>query len=229
MLQDLQELDFELKELQQQLDRIPNQISGFELDLDENQNVVDQARQQLEDQRQAQRRTENEVALLREQLSKYKTQLMEVKTNKAYQAVLREIETIEHRIGEKEDQILELMLEVEDCLGESGAREKEFQEKDAEVQKKKTEAQSFLSKAETQIVELNGRRKSLVSSIPVSLVARYRRISTGRGGHVLAQIVDGSCQACNVVLRPQLIAEVKTATRIATCEACNRILYYGED
>ena len=229
MLKDLQALDFELKELQQHLDQIPNQISDFELDLDENQNVVNQARQVLEDQQQAQRRTENEVASFREQLSKYKTQLMEVKTNKEYQAVLREIETIEQRIGKKEDQILELMLVAEDRLGEAAALEKECRQKDAEILKKKTEVQSFLSRAENQIVEVDSRRKSLVGAIPSSLVARYQRISKARVGHVLAQIVDGSCQGCNVVLRPQLIAEVKTVTRIATCEACNRILYYDED
>lgn len=229
MLKDLQALDFELKELQQHLERIPNQISGFELNLDENQNVVDQARKMLEDQRQAQRHTENEVAALLEQLSKYKTQLMEVKTNKEYQAVLREIETIEQQIGKKEDQILELMLVAEGRLGEANALEKECRQKNAEILRKKTEVQSFLSKTEIQIVEVDGKRKSLVGVIPASLVARYQRISTARGGHVLAQIVDGFCQGCNVVLRPQLIAEVKTVTRIATCEACNRILYHDED
>ncbi len=229
LLQDLQALDFQLKELQEHLGRIPDQISGFDMDLDENQSALEQANQSVEDQRQAQRRTEGEVGSLQEQLSKYRTQLMEVKTNKEYQAVLREIETIEQRISEREDRILELMLAMEEHLVGARALENQVNEKDAAIRQKKTEVESFSSRAENQSVELDGKRENLIGSMPSSLLARYRRISTARGGHVLAQIIDGSCQACNVVLRPQIIAEVKIAARIATCDACNRILYYSAD
>ena len=228
-LKNLQELDCQINELQETLDQIPDQISVFEMNIHDNRSVLIKSKKMFEDQQRTLRRAEEKAASLREQISKYKTQLMEVKTNKEYQAVLREIETVEQQIGDKEDQILELMMVTEDGFGKVQALEKEFQKKNTEIEKKKTEVESSADKVESEMVELDGKRESLISSMPASLLARYKRISTARGGHVLAQIEDGCCQACNVVLRPQLIAEVKTAVRIATCEACNRILYYRMD
>lgn len=228
-LKNLQELDCQINELQETLDRIPDQISVFEMNINDNRSVLVKSKKMFEDQQRTLRRAEEKAASLREQISKYKTQLMEVKTNKEYQAVLREIETVEQQIGEKEDQILELMMVTEDGFGKVQVLEKEFRKKNTEIEKKKTEVESSADKVESEMVELDGKRERLISSMPAFLLARYQRIATARGGHVLAQIIDGCCQACNVVLRPQLIAEVKTAVRIATCEACNRILYYRMD
>ena len=61
-----------------------------------------------------QRRTlEGEVELLNSKLSRLKEQLMAVKTNKEYTAMLHEIQAVEDKIRSEEDKILEIMEETE--------------------------------------------------------------------------------------------------------------------
>ena len=229
LLKELQELDLQLRDLRNRLDQVPHQVSELGQALDENRNVLDRAQAIVDEQQREQRQTESEVGSLREQLSKYKTQLMEVKTNKEYQAVLHEIEAVQQQIEAKEDQILELMMAAEDRLAEARILEKEFHSRDKELRQSMTEAEAFSAQAVTEIDRLDQERERLVSGVPSVRLRQYERISSARGGRAISPIVDGSCQVCSVVLRKQLIAEVKTSARIATCEACNRILYYDVD
>ena len=229
LLKELQELDLQLKDLRDRLDQVPQQVSELDQDLNENRRILERAQAIVEEQQREQRQTENEVVSLREKLSKYKTQLMEVKTNKEYQAMLREIETIEQQIEAKEDQILELMLAAEDRLEAARTLEQEFQTRDEKLRLSRTKAEAFSSEAATEIDRLEQERENLASAMPSGRLLQYERISRARGGRAISRIIDGSCQVCNVVLRKQLIAEVKTSARIATCEACNRILYYNAD
>ena len=229
LLKQLQELDLQLKDLRDRLEQVPQQVSELDQALNENRRILEHAEAIVEEQQREQRQTENEVGSLREQLSRYKTQLMEVKTNKEYQAMLHEIETIERQIDAKEDQILELMLAAEDRLEKGRTLKQEFRTRDEELQLSRTEAESFSSEAATEIDRLKQERENLASALTPGRLFQYQRISRARGGRAISRIIDGSCQGCNVVLRKQLIAEVKTSARIATCEACNRILYYNSD
>ena len=229
LLRELQKLDLQLQDLRNRLDQVPHQVSELDQALDENRGVLSGAQAIVEEQQREQRQTESEVGSLREQLSKYKTQLMGVKTNKEYQAMIHEIEAIQQQIETKEDQILELMMAAEDRLAEARTLEKEFQARDKELRQSRTEAEAFSAQAVKEIDSLDQERERLVGAVPPVRLRQYERIFGARGGRAISPIIDGSCQVCFVVLRKQLIAEVKTSVRIATCEACNRILYYDAD
>ena len=229
LLQNLQDLDLRLQELRNRVDQVPKQVEDLDEELEANRSILGQAQAIVEEQQREQRANENEVAVLREQLSRYKTQLMEVKTNREYQAMLHEIETTERRIEAREDQILELMLAAEDRLEEARALEREFETRDRELRQSRTQTEAFSAEAAAEIERLTSRREELASAVPAVRLAQYERIARARGGRAVSRIIDGSCQVCNVVLRKQLIAEVKTLARIASCEACNRILYYSAD
>ena len=57
---------------------------------------------------------EKEVAGVQTRLAKYKDQLLEVKTNREYTAMLHEIETAQNDIRTREDRILEVMMETDE-------------------------------------------------------------------------------------------------------------------
>lgn len=46
-----------------------------------------------------------------------------------------------------------------------------------------------------------------------------------KDGIAVAEVVNGSCSACFMSLRPQMQLEVKRGDQIITCENCARILY----
>ncbi|MDA2934751.1 C4-type zinc ribbon domain-containing protein [Acidobacteria bacterium AH-259-D05] len=224
---DFQELDLKVNELRERTQQIPESIETINRMLDESRKELEETQMLLEEDNSKKRQLELEVEALRDRLSKYRSQLMEVKTNKEYQAVLHEIGDAEEEIKAKEDQILEGMLAIEEREEHTRKVKEEFQRKEKGVLQQRSELEKFVSEAEARIESLQKEKSKLVIEIPEELSQQYQKIASVRNGLALAEAKDQSCQACHVKLRPQLFAEIKTNQRIITCENCNRFLYFA--
>ena len=211
-----QELNLKIVKLEARTQGIPEEIEAHRQTLEESRQSLVEEERLIEEVRARQRELELEVASLREELSKHKTQLMEVKTNKEYQAMLHAIEGGERGIEAKEDQILEGMMAIEE-------REKE----EIEILSKQRKLEGFAAQAESEILVLQKERGQLEGEMPEELTQQYQKIASVRNGVALAEARDQSCQGCHVKLRPQLFTEIRTSQRIITCENCNRFLYYA--
>ncbi|HBR56941.1 MAG TPA: hypothetical protein DEA22_05655 [Blastocatellia bacterium] len=65
--------------------------------------------------------------------------------------------------------------------------------------------------------------------MPPQLASVYNRLAQrSRDGIAVSEVVNGSCSACYISLRPQMHVEVKRGDKIVTCENCTRILYVTE-
>jgi predicted nucleic acid-binding Zn-ribbon protein len=87
----------------------------------------------------ARRKYETAITDLRQKISKYRDQSLEVKTNDQYKALLHEIQFAEKEIAANEDKILELMLNAEVREKEVKAAEIELKEETAEIEKEKAQ------------------------------------------------------------------------------------------
>lgn len=70
------------------------------------------------------------------------------------------------------------------------------------------------------------KRKELSAKLDKPLLARYNRISRGRGGYAVALCNDGSCAACNVAPPPQVFIRLQRQQSIEACNNCQRLLVY---
>ena len=59
------------------------------------------------------------------------------------------------------------------------------------------------------------------------IASEYERIRKGRGGIAIAEVVQGRCSKCNMLLRPQFLQELKRGDSVMVCESCKRMLYYN--
>ena len=222
-----QQIDLKIRQLQERTHEIPESIEEFNGTLAENRKELEAAEALLGEENSRRRGLELEVEALRETLSKYRSQLMEVKTNKEYEAMLQEITTAEGEIAKKEDRILEGMMVIEEKEQFTEKGRREFQQKEKEVLQKRSELEKFASEAQAQIDDLQQEKGQLRGQIPEELIQQYERIAIVRNGVALAEVKDQSCQGCHVRLRPQFFAEVKTNQEMMTCENCNRFLYWA--
>ena len=223
----LQELDIKIGQIRQRVEEIPGEIESASHTLEEITSNLEQVQQRIDQGAKDRRQIEGAVELLRDQLSKYKDQLMQVKTNREYQAMLQEISNTEGAISAKEDEILEHMMGMDDLEQQAEQARKQLKEKTAHVSARRQELESFVSRSEREVADFENQRNLLEKEISESLLKQYRRIASARDGVALVGVTDQSCQACNVRLRPQLVTEVKASQSIVTCESCNRILYYA--
>jgi predicted nucleic acid-binding Zn-ribbon protein len=222
----LQELETAVTQVRGRLRRIPQELAELEQRLEVARRNVEEAAKNLEDGHKERRRLEGEVEVLRQRLSKFRAQQWEVKNNKEYEAVKHELAACEQEISRKEDIILEHMLQADEWERRARQARQELAAGASETSARRAELEAFLAQSESEISRLQEQMRAARAAIPAELVQQYERIASARNGLAVVAAVDQSCQACHVMLRPQLFNDVKTNQQVITCESCNRILYY---
>ena len=154
--------------------------------------------------------------------------MLQAKTNEQYRAFQHEIEYAEKEIRKAEDRILELMSESEpleiNVKKAEGALKEEKQSVDAE----KNRARERTAADQAELDQLRAERIQAVEKLPRETVLTYERIrKKWRGVATITEAVDGRCTACQIVLRPQYMQDLKRGEELMQCESCGRFLYYN--
>ena len=221
----LHHAEADLKRVEAELAEIPRKKSALAEGLAGERSRLDAAKAALDGSQKARKLHEVQVQDLETKRSKYKGQLMEVKTNKEYTAMLHEIEGVEREIKGREDLILEEMEKAEGLQAAVKAEETEFKVVESESKKKGAELDAAAARLGAEAARLRDERDAAATSVPDDLRERYARVAKARGSGV-AEARDGMCQACHVRMRVQIWVEVRKNEQIFQCESCSRIYYF---
>jgi predicted nucleic acid-binding Zn-ribbon protein len=221
----LQRVEIELRRVETELQGVPAVLAAAEAALAAERAQLDAARGELAESQKQRKQKEGEVEDLKARRSKYKTQLMEVKTNKEYTAMLHEIEGVERSIREREDEILVEMERAEALQADIKREEQAFKEAESRhrVEAGRLEERRRVLGADQG--RLDGERASIAETVSEDALELFGRVARLRGTG-LAEARDETCQACRVKLRPQMYVDLRHNDEIVQCPACNRILYY---
>ena len=152
--------------------------------------------------------------------------LKHAQNQKEYETAMRETDALQKQITAFEAQVIEKMTGIEEVEKELESRAEEINSLDA----KKDEALgAFDAEVAADREELDQelkKRHDVFVTLPAQLASVYNRLAQrSRDGVAVAEVVNGSCSACFMSLRPQMQVEVKRGDQIITCESCTRILY----
>jgi predicted nucleic acid-binding Zn-ribbon protein len=150
---------------------------------------------------------------------------MQVKNQREYAAVLKEIDAAKASIGEHEVAILSSMDEVETLKTDLEARAAHIESERTIVEKERADIEAAVGQAQARIEKATAERTEIESTLPPALVANVRRVEEGRKGIFLVKVERESCSACHVRLRPQVYQEIRQASKIHTCGSCRRYLF----
>jgi uncharacterized protein len=221
----LHHAEADLKRVESELAEIPRRKQAVAEALAHDRARLDAARAAFEASQKARKQHESQVQDLEAKRSKYKGQLMEVKTNKEYTAMLHEIEGVEREIKGREDLILEEMEKAEGLQAAVRREESDFKAVESGARQATGDLEAAAAKLEAEAGRLRGERDLVAATVPENARELYARITKQRGSGV-AEARDGMCQACHVRMRVQIWAEVRHSDQIFQCESCSRILYY---
>jgi predicted nucleic acid-binding Zn-ribbon protein len=222
----LQRLDSTAQDAQRRLADEPERQKEFDARLDAAREKAAQARESLTENQNARRSVEKEVAVHHGRLSKFRDQLMSVKTNVEYQAMQKEIEFAQKEVKALEDTILERMLEGDDLTGALKRAEAELAGEQKTVDADRRALASELSGLQTALERITRERAELVKALNPGALAIFESVSRRRNGVAVAEARDGICTICHVRLRPQVFNTVRRNEQIVQCDSCNRILYF---
>jgi hypothetical protein len=222
----LQEIDIKILELDKQIQNVPAQIQNIQQSLDAGIARVALIKDTLAEKQKIRRKAEMDVEVLRTKLVKFKDQLMTVKTNKEYTAMLKEIEVCDHEIRKSEDSILGTMESLDTLESELKKIAQEVQlESDGHLGQR-GQLENLLATHQTARDAMVATKKEIEKNIPYELLDKYRKVASVRKGIALAEARDECCMGCRVRLRPQVSNDVRRNDLILVCDSCGRILFW---
>jgi predicted nucleic acid-binding Zn-ribbon protein len=223
----LQHLETTADEARRKLAEHPARIQALDARLQAARDVLAGMKARLAAASDKRRAEEKDVASVQTRLAKYKDQLLEVKTNREYTAMLHEIETAQNDIRTREDRILEIMLESDDLNAGIKKSEAELKVADKEIATARALLDAEMGSLRVEIDRTTAEREKLVASIDRHILDIFEITAKSRKGVAVAEAKDGLCSICHVRLRPQVFNEVRKNESIIQCDSCRRILYFA--
>ena len=221
----LQAVESELRRTDGDLAQIPGRQAELEALLAAERGRLDTLRGSLDTSQKTRKREEGTLQDLEAKRSKYKGQLMEVKTNKEYTAMLHEIEGVEREIRSREDQILAEMESAETLAADLKKEEEVFKKEEARHKQDVAALEGQRRELAARHERLAAEREQVAGTISADVRELFHRVAKLRGVAVAAAR-DGRCQECHLLLRLQMYSDLKRNDAITQCPQCNRILYY---
>jgi predicted nucleic acid-binding Zn-ribbon protein len=222
----LQQLDTAASEARRRLADEPERERAFVARLDVARQAGAAAKERLGENQNARRAIEKDVAVQQGRLSKFRDQLMAVKTNVEYQAMQKEIEFAQAEVKKLEDAVLGRMLEADDLAAELKRAEAQLTAEQKAVDTDRKALAAELGAMKASLDRITQQRAETVASLDRQLLALFETISKRRSGVAVAEARDGICTICHVRLRPQVFNTVRRNDQIVQCDSCNRILYF---
>lgn len=223
----LQNADTSIRRLQAEIEAIPQRRAEIEKEFDQRAFEFRALETQRDEAKNERARLEIELAETRARAERAERNLMSSKKQEEYTAAIREADAARKHISQLETQILEKMESFEKAEALLKEREPEITKLRAEMEER---VKAFEQQTITQAEQLSARRaerERILAALPKPMSALYKRISARiRDGIAVAEARNGSCTACFMSLRPQVMAEVRRGDEVITCDNCSRILYY---
>jgi uncharacterized protein len=223
----LQRLETLIAEARSSIALHPQRIASLDARLDEAKRAVESAKEHLKTNHDRRRELEKDVSLYQGRLTKFKDQLMTVKTNREYQAMQHEIATAQSDLGTVEEKVLERMLEADELTASSKRAETALAVQSKEIEAEKKALTQELASTEASLIESTEARAALVKALEPRLVALFEQVAKVRRGVAICTATrDGLCSVCHVRLRPPVFQQVRHNDAIVQCESCQRVLYW---
>ena len=223
----LQEVDKEIRRLQDEVAELPKRVAVIEQKLAGTKAQLEKAQTAVKADEASRRKYDTNIKDLREKISKYRDQSLAVKTNEQYRALMTEIQFAEKEITANEDKILELMVNADARDKEVKAAQAELKEETAEIETEKEQARQRTAEDEKLLAEARGKRDQFRGGVREDLLRQYERVSKFRGSGI-AEVRDQKCMGCQVILRPQRDNDVRFGKDVVFCDSCQRILYSNQ-
>lgn len=223
----LQNADTKIRQLQAELNAIPQRRAEIEKEFDQRASEFKQVEMRRDQSRERRVQLDVELAQTRTQAGKAERDLMSSTNSKAYEAAIREADVAKKHISQLETQILEQMEVAEQAEKEIGEREPEIAKLRAEQEEKLRAFEQQIEAATKQLDSLRAERERLAASLPKPMSALFNRISSRiRDGVAVAEARNSSCSACFITIRPHVMADIRRGEEVVICDNCSRILYY---
>lgn len=221
----LQVLDSKLDDIHRLRGSLPEEVSDLEDDLEGLITRHDRIQEEIKGLKDEITSRKGKIEEFGSQIKKYEEQQMNVKNNREFEALRKEIEyanleilTSEKKIRQFNDQI----EQKEELLEETKGR---VDNKKEELEEKKKELEVIIEETKVEEKKILEKIKGAEGRVEDRFLQGYRKVRTNmRNGLAVVTTDRNACGGCFSIIPPQVHIELKQRSRLITCENCGRIL-----
>jgi len=222
---DLQEIDRQLFEINEKKGSLPEKVEKLEVQAASVKDELESTRSTLEENQKELLTIKGSFMDSAEKVKKYQDQLYLVTTNREYDALTNEIETVKASMAEMEGRRLTLEADVEALEETINSSEEQSTAFIDQLEANRDELKEKSDLTDVQQKDLEIQRGELVQKISQRYLRKYERILKARKRAVIA-IDKSACIGCHKQLSPQVVYEIQQMDSFIECENCGRILVH---
>lgn len=227
-LVELQKVDDKIHVIRKELSDSPKEIEDlrnrFAALEEERARITDK----LEHLREQEKRLAVDIVDENSRIQKSKGKLMQVGNSKEYQAIMREMDSLEKTNRDREEEKMVLQEELNRQNQAFSDTEERHKELKIELDEKEAGLAERTENAKKELKSLDERRREAAKQIPLPVLSRYEFIRERLEYPVIVPVDNGICSGCHISIPPQSFIELQKGTQILSCPNCQRLIYWHE-
>ncbi|RLD90159.1 MAG: hypothetical protein DRJ09_05120 [Bacteroidetes bacterium] len=205
------ELPLEVQDLEDEIEGLETRIAKFNNEIEVLNGAI----------------TDKETAIKNSNalIKRYEEQLLNVRNNREYDALSKEVEFQKLEIELSEKRIKEAKYKIDLLQAEADQAQAKLDERKQDLDAKKDELDDIVEETKKDELTLQKKSESNEKFIEDRLLTAYKRIRTNAlNGLAVVQIERDACGGCFNKIPPQHQLDIKLHKKIIVCEYCGRIL-----
>jgi len=224
-LYELQTIYTKIDKIRQVRGELPMEVADLEDDVAGLETRIQKIKGELDDLEDDIVTRKNLIKEAQSNIKKYETQLNEVKNNREYDAISKEIEIQGLDIQVSEKKIREFGFEIVTKTQVYEKAQADLDARKADLDAKKAELGTITAETEKDENELTAQAEKAKANIEDRLLFAYNRLrGNAKNGLAVVTIQRDSCSGCFNQIPPQRQSDIRQRKKIIVCEHCGRIL-----
>ena len=224
-LYELQTIHTKIDKIRQVRGELPMEVADLEDDVAGLETRIQKIKAELDDLEDDIVTRKNLIKDAQSNIKKYETQLNEVKNNREYDAISKEIEIQGLDIQVSEKKIREFGFEIASKTAVYEKALSDLEARKSDLDAKKDELGTITAETQKDETELNGQAEKATKNIEERLLIAYNRLrGNAKNGLAVVTIQRDSCSGCFNQIPPQRQSDIRQRKKIIVCEHCGRIL-----
>jgi hypothetical protein len=228
VLYQLQLVDDQLDKLEELRGDLPNMVRSLENNINAYRTEISEKEIAQKESVEKRAQNEEEVEKLKESQKKFKAQLYQVRNNKEYDALTKEIDHSDEQIAKLEAEnnaLADLSKSLSEQIEEVKPKLTELED---ELKEREADLKEIIKANENEEAVLLAERKKNEEQVKKPDLSVYMRIRKAKRGKAVSTIKRSACSGCHNIVPSQRQLEIRRNTRVFTCEYCGRILISQE-
>ncbi len=221
----LQSIDSKIDELRKLRGDLPDEVQDLEDEMEGYKTRQGKFEADLKELEEAIKKNKEGIKEAEKLVKKYNEQQKNVKNNREFDAITKEVELQELEVQICEKRIKEAKEKIDGKKAEITTIDSFIKERTEDLENKKNELNDILGESQEEEKKFLGDREKAAKKIDEKLLKYYERLRGSlSNGLAVVRVVRGAAEGCNIIIPPQKIAEIREKKKIVIDEHSGRIL-----